>query len=433
MQRTIYLHLPAFKSRNFRLFFSGQTMSLSGTFMTQVTISWLIYDLTKSAWLLGLTGFLQFIPTLLLTPFSGVLCDRLPAGALRHRWNQRNLLMLVQVLGIIVSFTLTTLTFLGLVNFWLLMIVAILGGLLKGLDMPVRYAIVIQTVDNRDDLGNAIALYSAMLSSSLLIGPAIGGMLLATVGAKYCFLYDSLSYVVALVTLAAMRLKPNLTSDIPQTNNTWQKLQEGFSYVYKALPIRVILLLLTLHGLAGASYMAILPIFAADILKGDGGTMGLLSAASSVGSLLACVYLSLRRQVLGLERVMALCPATIGIGLIAFGLSGQIWLSLLILVVIGGGSMLQVSCGNTIIQTLVEDDKRGRVMSLYSLAVIGTLPLGNLMVGSLAQNIGASYTVMGCGIVCLFEAIWFTRQLPILTKWIKLKTTSSNQLLNSTT
>ncbi|MBD2570108.1 MFS transporter [Anabaena lutea FACHB-196] len=429
----MYLHLPAFKSRNFRLFFSGQTMSLSGTFMTQVTISWLIYDLTKSAWLLGLTGFLQFIPTLLLTPFSGVLCDRLPAGALRHRWNQRNLLMLVQVLGIIVSFTLTTLTFLGLVNFWLLMIVAILGGLLKGLDMPVRYAIVIQTVDNRDDLGNAIALYSAMLSSSLLIGPAIGGMLLATVGAKYCFLYDSLSYVVALVTLAAMRLKPNLTSDIPQTNNTWQKLQEGFSYVYKALPIRVILLLLTLHGLAGASYMAILPIFAADILKGDGGTMGLLSAASSVGSLLACVYLSLRRQVLGLERVMALCPATIGIGLIAFGLSGQIWLSLLILVVIGGGSMLQVSCGNTIIQTLVEDDKRGRVMSLYSLAVIGTLPLGNLMVGSLAQNIGASYTVMGCGIVCLFEAIWFTRQLPILTKWIKLKTTSSNQLLNSTT
>ena len=299
LQRKIYLHLPAFKSRNFRLFFSGQTMSLSGTFMTQVTISWLIYDLTNSAWLLGLTGFLQFIPTLLLTPFSGVLCDRS---------NQRNLLMLVQVLGIIVSFTLTTLTFLGLVNFWLLMIVAILGGLLKGLDMPVRYAIVIKTVDNRADLGNAIALYSAMLSSSLLIGPAIGGMLLATVGAKYCFLYDSLSYVVALVTLAAMRLKPNPTPETPQTENTWKKLQEGFSYVYQALPIRTILLLLALHGLAGISYMAILPIFAADILKGNGGTMGLLSASSSVGSLLACVYLSLRRQILGLERVMALCP-----------------------------------------------------------------------------------------------------------------------------
>jgi MFS family permease len=423
LKRKIYLHLPAFKSRNFRLFFSGQTLSLSGTFMTQVTISWLVYDLTNSAWLLGLTGFLQFIPTLFLTPFSGVLCDRR---------NQRNLLILVQVLGIIVSFTLTTLTFLGLVNFWLLMIVAILGGLLKGLDMPVRYAIVIQTVDNRDDLGNAIALYSAMLSSSLLIGPAIGGMLLATVGAKYCFLYDSLSYVVALVTLAAMKLKASSTPDTPQNSNTWQKLHEGFSYVYKALPIRIILVLLALHGLTGVSYTAILPIFAADILKGGGGTMGLLSAASSVGSLVACVYLSLRRRVLGLERLMAFCPIIIGIGLVAFGLSEQIWLSLLILTVIGGSGMLKVSCGNTIIQTLVEDDKRGRVMSLYSLAVIGTLPLGNLIVGSLAQNIGAPNTVIGCGIVCFLESIWFTRQLPLLTEWIKFKTNSSSQLLNST-
>jgi len=236
-----------------------------------------------------------------------------------------------------------------------------------------------------------------------------------------------------LVTLAAMRLKPNSTPDTPQTENTWKKLQEGFSYVYQALPIRTILLLLALHGLAGISYMAILPIFAADILKGNGGTMGLLSASSSIGSLLACVYLSLRRQVLGLERVMALCPAIIGLGLISFGLSREIWLSSLILIIIGGGGMLQVSSGNTIIQTLIEDDKRGRVMSLYSLAVIGTLPLGNLIVGSLAQRIGAPYTVICCGIFCLLEAIWFTRQLPILTKWIKLKTTSSNQLINSTT
>ncbi len=422
LKRNISLHLPAFKSRNFQLFFSGQTLSLSGTFMTQVTISWLIYDLTNSAWLLGLTGFLQFVPTLLLTPFSGVLCDR---------WSQRNLLMLVQVLGFIVSFTLTTFTFLGLVNFWLLMIVAILGGLLKGLDMPVRYAIVIKTVDNRDDLGNAIALYSAMLSSSLLIGPALGGMLLATVGAKYCFLYDSFSYVVALSTLSAMKLKPTFIPDKSPNNDIWQKLQEGFSYVYDALPIRIILSLLALHGLAGVSYMAILPIFAADILKGNGGIMGLLSASASVGGLIACVYLSLRRHVLGLERLMALCPASIGIGLIAFGLSREIWLSLLILVVIGGSSMLQVSCGNTIIQTLVADDKRGRVMSLYSLAVIGTLPLGNLIAGTLAQYIGAPNTVIGCGIFCLLESIWFTRQLPVLTKGIEFKTNSSFSTTNS--
>ncbi|BAZ37120.1 hypothetical protein NIES4101_30410 [Calothrix sp. NIES-4101] len=415
----IYLHFPAFKSRNFRLFFSGQTLSLSGTFMTQVTISWLIYDLTHSAWLLGLTGFLQFVPTLILTPFSGVLCDR---------WSRRNLLILVQVLGFIVSFALTTLTFLGFVDFRILIFAAILGGLLKGLDMPVRYAIVIETVDEREHLSNAIALYSAILSSSMLIGPAIGGALLATVGAKYCFLYDSLSYLAALLSLAAMKLRSTAKLDINQTNNTWQKLQEGLDYVYNLLPIRIILILLAWHGIAGISYMALLPIFAADILKGNGGTMGLLSAASSVGSVIACVYLSLRRQVLGLERLMALCPVAIGIGLIAFGLSREIWLSLLILPVIGGAGILKVSCGNTIIQALVEDDKRGRVMSLYSLAVIGTLPLGNLFAGTLAQQIGAPTTVIGCGIVCLLEAVWFARKLPLLRSWIRLKTHPPKEL-----
>ncbi|GJD19773.1 hypothetical protein RIVM261_047290 [Rivularia sp. IAM M-261] len=386
--------------------------------MTQVTISWLIYDLTNSAWLLGLNGFLQFLPTLILTPFSGVLCDR---------WSRRNLLMLVQILGIIVSFTLTTLTFLGFVDFRLLMIVAILGGFLKGLDMPVRSAIVIETVDDRADLSNAIALYSAILSSSMLIGPAIGGMLLATVGAKYCFLYDSLSYVIALLTLAAMRLAPTPKSNLSY-NDTWQKLQQGFSYVYSIFPIRVVLLVLALNGLTGMSYVALLPIFAADILKGDGGTMGLLTAASSVGSLLACVYLSLRRQVLGLERLIALSLVIIGIGLIAFGLSRELWLSVLILVVIGGGGILQLTGGNTIIQTLVEDDKRGRVMSLYTLAVIGTQPLGNLLAGSIAQYIGAANTIIACGIICFAESVWFGGQLPLLTSCIRLKINSTKNL-----
>lgn len=418
LKKYIYLHLPAFKSRNFRLFFSGQILSLSGTFMTQVTISWLIYNLTNSAWLLGLNGFLQFLPTLILTPFSGVLCDR---------WSRRKLLMLVQILGIIVSFTLTTLTFLGFVDYRLLMIVAILGGFLKGLDMPVRSAIVIETVDDRADLSNAIALYSAILSSSMLIGPAIGGMLLATVGAKYCFLYDSLSYVIALLTLAAMRLAPTPKSNLSY-NDTWQKLQQGFSYVYSIFPIRVVLLVLALNGLTGMSYVALLPIFAADILKGDGGTMGLLTAASSVGSLLACVYLSLRRQVLGLERLIALSLVIIGIGLIAFGLSRELWLSVLILVVIGGGGILQLTGGNTIIQTLVEDDKRGRVMSLYTLAVIGTQPLGNLLAGSIAQYIGAANTIIACGIICFAESVWFGGQLPLLTSCIRLKINSTKNL-----
>lgn len=424
LKNNIYLHLPAFQSRNFRLFFGGQTLSLSGTFMTQVTISWLIYTQTGSAWLLGLNGFLQFLPTLVLAPFSGVLSDR---------WSKRDLLIVVQVLGTVASLTLTTLSFLGLANFWVLMIFSIWGGLLKGLDMPVRYAIVIETVDNRDHLNNAIALYSAMLSSSMLIGPAIGGFLLAKLGANYCFLYDSLSYVVALLTLISMRLRPTPSHISTSGSNTWQKLQEGFSYIYNVVPIRAILLLLALNGLVGTAHMALFPIFASDILKGGGDTMGFLSAAGSVGSVIGCLYLSLRQRVLGLEKLMALCPAISGIGLIAFALSRQVWLSLLILVAVGGAGMLIVSCGNTIVQTLVEDDKRGRVMSLYSLSIIGTLPLSSLLAGSLAQYIGATNTVIGSGIICLLESIWFARQLPLLTSWIKMKTNLPNDLSEAAT
>ncbi len=423
LKNNIYLHLPAFQSRNFRLFFSGQTLSLSGTFMTQVTISWLIYTQTGSAWLLGLNGFLQFLPTLVLAPFSGVLSDR---------WSKRDLLIVVQVLGTVASLALTTLSFLGLANFWVLIIFSIWGGFLKGLDMPVRYAIVIETVDNRDHLNNAIALYSAMLSSSMLIGPAIGGLLLAKLGPNYCFVYDSLSYVVALLTLISMRLRPTPKLDT-SGSNTWQKLQEGFSYIYNVVPIRAILLLLALNGLFGSAHMALLPIFASDILKGGGDTMGFLSSAGAIGSVIGCLYLSLRRRVLGLEKLMALCPAISGIGLIAFAISRQVWLSLLILVVIGGAGMLIVSCGNTIVQTLVEDDKRGRVMSLYSLSIIGTLPLSSLLAGSLAQNIGATNTVIGSGIICLLESIWFVRQLPLLTSWIKQKTKQTDELSKAAT
>jgi MFS family permease len=230
-----------------------------------------------------------------------------------------------------------------------------------------------------------------------------------------------------------MKLKPMSKADTKETENTWQKLQAGFNYVYNVLPIRTILLLLALHGVFGIAPQALLPIFASDVLKGGGDTMGFLSAAGSVGSVLACAYLSLRRQVLGLEKLMALCPVTVGLTLIAFGLSRQIWSSLLISVLMGAAGILQVSCGNTIVQTLVEDDKRGRVMSLYSLAVVGTLPLGNLLAGSLAQYISAPNTVIVCGIACLLESVWFSQQLPMLTNWIKLKTNANSDLSPATT
>lgn len=410
VSQTIYQHLPAFKSRNFRLLFGGQLLSMSGTFMTQqLTIPWLIYDLTHSAWLLGLSGFLQFLPTLLLIPFSGVLADR---------WNRRDLLMLVQIFGISISITLTVLSFLEMLTFPSLLILSVLNGMLKGLDMPLRHTIVTETVENRDDWGNAIALNSVMLSSSTLLGPAVGGLLIAFGGVKYCFLYDSLTYIAAIVTLKAIQIQS--THSAPgEGNNTWQQLREGFEYICKVQPIRTILLMIALQGLVGLSYTALLPVFATDILHGNASTMATLSMTGPIGSLSACLYLSLRRGILGLERLIPLSQALIGIGLIGFALSKTIGLSLVILLVVGGFKILQIASSNTIIQTLAADDKRGRVMSFYALAMVGMMPFGNLLAGTLAQTVGAPNALILCGFVCILGAIWFSSQVSRVTHWIK--------------
>jgi MFS family permease len=325
--------------------------------------------------------------------------------------------LLAQVMGITVSMTLTILTFLGWASFESLLILSILAGVVKGLDMPVRHAFVVEMVNDREDLSNAIALNSAMLSSSRLIGPAIGGILLATVGAGFCFLYDSLSYVAAIAALCAMQLTTPPTES--QNSGTWQRLKEGLVYIYDFVPIRSILLLLTVQGLFGIAYMALLPVFAADILQGGPEIMGFLTASGAIGSVFACVYLSLRRGTEGLERLIALCPSVIGIGLIAFSQSRVVWVSLLLLVLVGSSSTLQVASSNTVIQTLVEDSKRGRVMSFYALSLVGMLPLSNLLAGSLAQAIGAPSTLIVCGSVCILGSIWFNQQLPAVSRWIQ--------------
>jgi MFS family permease len=407
---TVTHHCPAFKWRNFRLLFSGQLLSMSGTFMTQnLTIPWLVYDLTQSAWLLGLAGFLQFLPTLLLIPFSGVLCDR---------WGRRDLLMLVQILGISVSATLTIMTFLDVINFGSLLILSILNGMLKGLDMPVRHTIVTEMVDDRADWGNAIALNSVMLSSSLVLGPAVGGLLIATLGVRYCFLYDTLSYVAAILTLRAMDIRPHPAVAPADSRETWKQLREGFLYVVTIKPIRVILTLLALQSLVGISYLSLMPIFAAEVLQGNARTMATLSMSAPIGSLIACLCLSMRRGVLGLERFIVVAQGLVGLGLILFSLSRNVLVSVIMLVLVGGSSILQITSSNTIIQTMVEDDKRGRVMSFYALAMVGVMPFGNLLAGSLAQLFGAPQALWVCGSVCITGSLWFSTQAPIVRNWI---------------
>jgi MFS family permease len=337
--------------------------------------------------------------------------------------------MLVQVLGISVSITLTVLSFLDWISFGSLLILSVLNGLLKGLDMPLRHTIVTETVDNRADWTNAIALNSVMLSSSTLLGPAIGGILIGTVGVKYCFLYDSLTYIAAMVTLKAMYFRPNPNHANPQADDTWKKLREGLVYISSMPPIRVILAIIALQALVGFSYTALLPIFAADILQGDATTMAKLSMAGPIGALTSCFYLSLRRGIVGLERLIRLSQGMIGLGLISFALSRTVWLSLAILVVLGSFAILHISCSNTIIQTLVEDDKRGRVMSFYALAMVGMMPFGNLLAGTLAQTITAPGALIFCGTASILGSVWFSAQMSQVTHWIQRGTSSPTSVV----
>lgn len=257
-----------------------------------------------------------------------------------------------------------------------------------------------------------------MLSSSLVVGPAMGGILIATLGVKYCFLYDTLSYIPAIFTLLVMRLPARQMQPLTGISDTLEKLREGFEYVWKFQPIRVILLMLALHGFVGMSHVALMPVFAAKILNGNATTMAHLSTSAPIGSLFACLYLSVRRGIVGLERLIVVAQVLIGMSLIFFSLSRQVWLSIIILVFVGCFSILNITSSNMIIQTLVTEDKRGRVMSFYALAMVGTMPFGNLLAGTLADNFGATNALIVCGSLIILGALWFSAQLPAVSRWI---------------
>lgn len=406
--RKLGFNLTAFQSRNYRLFFLGQSLSMIGTFMTQIATVWIIYDLTHSALLLGLTGFLGQLPTFLLAPFSGVLADR---------WHRHRLLIWVQIFGLIISALLTLLTHFDHLSIVALISLSTLSGIMRGLDVPVRQAFVIEMVDRREDLTSAIALNSALINGARLVGPAIAGVLIATIGAGSCFLLDTLSYSVVIVALLMMRIKPQKL-DAP-TANAWQRLKEGWNYAYHFLPIRSLLLLLALTSLMGLSYLTLLPIFAVEILGGGSETLGFLTAASGIGAFTAGVYLSSRHTVLGLGKLIALCPALLGMSLIAFSQSRILWISLLLMSIAGFSSILQAASTNTVIQTIVDDSKRGRVMSFYAMSFMGMAPFGHFLAGSLANAIGAPNTIIfgGCG--CIISSLVFTRQLPHLRQLVR--------------
>jgi MFS family permease len=392
--------LRALRHRNYRLFFTGQTVSLIGTWMTQVATSWLVYRLTGSAWLLGIVGFASRIPTFILGPFAGVWVDR---------WNRHRTLVVTQILSMLQSFALAGLALARIITIREIIWLGLAQGLINAFDMPARQAFVIQMVEDRTDLGNAIALNSSMVNVARLLGPSIAGVIIAAVGEGYCFLIDGFSYLAVLASLLAMSIAA--VKQRKSEKAIWQELKEGWSYVTSFVPIRSILLLLALISLVGMQYTVLMPIFAAPVLHGGAHTLGFLMGASGVGAIAGAMFLATRKNVLGLGRLVPLAAATFGTGLIALGLSRFLWLSLALMLFVGGAMMIQMAASNTILQTIVQDDKRGRVMSFYSMAFLGMAPFGSLLAGALAHQIGAPRTVMISGTICIAGAAWFASQL----------------------
>jgi MFS family permease len=402
------LAVRALRSRNYRLFFSGQIISLIGTWMTRIATSWLVYRLTDSAVLLGVVGFASQIPSFLLGPIAGVWVDR---------WDRHRTLVWTQSLSMIQSFSLAALALTGTAKIWEILLLALFQGVINAFDMPARQSFVIQMVDRREDLGNAIALNGSMVNSASLVGPAIAGVVIAAVGEGYCFLIDGISYIAVIVSLLSMRIT------IPQARRpqreVMHELQEGWHYVRGSLPIRSILLNLGLVSMFGFPYSVLMPIFAAEVLHGGPNTLGFLMAAVGVGALVGTASLTMRKSIVGLGRRIVIATVLAGAALIAFGFSHNLWLSILILPFVGFGLMQQMAPSNTILQTIVDDEKRGRVMSFYAMAFLGMVPFGSLLAGYLAARIGAPRTMMVNGAVCLIGSLWFARRLPAIREIVR--------------
>ncbi|MEA5601633.1 MFS transporter [Nostoc sp. UHCC 0252] len=399
------LLLPALRSKNYQLFFAGQGISLIGTWMTQLATIWLVYDLTNSPLMLGIVGFSSQIPSFFLAPFGGVFVDR---------FSRYHTLIATQVLAMIQSLTLAALALTGVIQVWHIIALSLFQGFINALDAPARQAFVPELVERREDLANAIAINSTMFNGARLIGPAIGGLLIARIGTGYCFLIDGLSYIAVLAALLAMKVKPwkNVVTD----GNPLQKVKEGFVYAFSFPPIRAILLLSALVSLMGLQNTILVPVIAEQVLKGGAESLGFLMAASGVGALTGGIYLATRQTILGIGKLIALAPAILGMGLIGFSLSRFLPLSLFTMLFVGLGTILQIAASNTFLQTIVEDDKRGRLMSLYTMSFLGMIPIGNLLGGILASRIGAPNTLIIDGIACILGSIFFSRQLPALRK-----------------
>ena len=395
----------AMKNRNYRLFFAGQGISLTGTWMQQVALGWLVYRMTNSALLLGVVGFAGQIPAFFLLPFAGAVADR---------YHRRKALLITQFLAMLQAAILAFLVLTDMITVRYIIMLSAVLGVINSFDMPIRQAFTVEMVDKKEDLGNAIALNSSMFNLARLIGPSVAGFLIAAAGEGICFLVNAVSYIPVIISLCVM--------DIAYRENKgtgkgiFHALKEGFDYAFGFSPIRSILLLLALISFMGVSYQILMPVFAKDIFHGTSRTLGFFMAMAGAGALAGALFLAGRKSVIGLVRMIAVSSGLFGAGLVAFSFSRELWLSMAVIFVSGFSMMVVMASSNTILQTIVEDDKRGRVMSFYVMAFIGTAPFGSLLAGDLATRIGAPRVMLMGGMCCILGSILFARILPSIRK-----------------
>ena len=398
--------IRALRHRNFRLYFSGQVISLIGTWTQQVAMAWLVYRMTGSALLLGLIGFAGQIPILIFAPFGGLWSDR---------FNRRRLMMGTQALAMVQAFVLAALVFSGWVQVWHLVLLAISLGIIHALDAPARQAIVVQLVADRNDLSNAIALNSFAINSARLIGPTFAGVLVTLFGEAVCFLLNGFSYLAVLVALRMMRIQATPR----EPHGLIDGFKQGVAYAYRFPPVRTLLVLVATLSFTITPYVVLMPIYAKHTFNGNAQTLGWLLASAGLGALLATIYLASRRTIIGLGNVIIGGALAAGLGLMIFAYSTTFWMSIPALIVLGFGVISVAASSNIVIQTIVPDALRGRVMSLYTMSFLGVAPIGALTAGIVANYVGAPVTLFTGGVVTAVAAYFFARQLPELRKLVR--------------
>ncbi len=398
----------ALQYRNYRLFFVGQGISLIGTWMQQIALSWLVYRLTDSVFLLGAVTFSSQVPSFILGPFAGLVADR---------FNRQKVLLATQFLSMLQASTLALLVLTDSIQIWHVLSLSALLGIINAYDIATRQAFVVQMVEKREDVSNAIALNSSLFNMARLVGPSIAGIIIALAGEGICFLLNAASYIAVLASLLMMRLEP--FKRVVGEHKVWQSLQEGFNYAFGFPPIRALILIVALLSLFGMPFSVMMPVFARDILQGGANTLGYLMGASGVGALTGALFLAQRKTVVGLGKVLMYTMLLFALAIVAFSFSEMLLLSLACMLFSGFGMIVTMASCNTLLQTIIDDDKRGRVMSMYTMAFMGMAPLGSMLAGTVAEYIGVSYTLAICGLLCGLSIIPFALHLKRLRAMVE--------------